>query len=195
DFFYAGAATFGVDVRFMLQVCPALALLAGFGISELAELLGSTLKSQKLGVLFYALIILGGVIAPFVLFVPNLTLSPHQMPQQTVIYDALSFFYSNYNKVPSSCMVYTFTPDLWYEFNRSAAQINYLGSTDQQFLNDTKSYSCSVIDYGYWCSVPPYKGTTCKNLIQSYNLVPLASQNSTARGENFAFYEIVGKKG
>ncbi|MDE1869499.1 MAG: glycosyltransferase family 39 protein [Candidatus Micrarchaeota archaeon] len=195
DFFYAGAATFGVDVRFMLELCPALALLAGIGISELSELVGGAIKSPRLGLMFYLLVLLGGVIVPFALFVPNITLKPQQMPQQTVIYDALSFFYSNYNKVPAGCMVYTFTPDLWYEFNRSAAQINYLGSSDPQFVNDTRGYSCSVIDYGYWCSVPPYKGTTCKNLVQSYNLVTLASQNNTARGENFAFYKIVGKKG
>jgi len=193
-FFYAGAATFGVDDRFMLQMIPALALLGGFAISGLGTILGEISKQKYVHHIVYAAIIIGVVIYPFVTLVPNITLKPQQMPQQTVIYDALSFFYSNYNSVPANCMVFTFTPDLWEEFNRSAAQIDYVSSTSSQFLNDTKNYTCRVIDYGYWCSVPPNKGTVCKNLLQNYNLLPLAMQNNSARGENFAFYQILGKR-
>ncbi|MDE1804962.1 MAG: glycosyltransferase family 39 protein [Candidatus Micrarchaeota archaeon] len=193
-FFYAGAATFGVDDRFMLEMIPALALLGGFAISELSAAVGELAKRKYLHHIVYGAIIIGVVIYPFVTLIPNITLKPTSMPQQTVIYDALSFFYSNYNSVPANCMVFTFTPDLWEEFNRSAAQIDYVSSTNSQFLNDTKNYACRVIDYGYWCNVPPNKGTVCKNLLQNYDLLPLASQNNSARGENFAFYQILGKR-
>jgi len=193
-FFYAGAATFGVDDRFMLQMIPALALLGGFAISELSTTLGEVSKRKYVHHIVYAAIMIGVVFYPFVTLVPNITLKPQAMPQQTVIYDALSFFYSNYNSVPTNCMVFTFTPDLWEEFNRSAAQIDYVSSTNSQFLNDTKNYTCRVVDYGYWCNVPPNKGTICKNLLENYNLLPLAMQNNSARGENFAFYQILGKR-
>lgn len=194
DFFYAGAATFGVDDRFMLQLVPPLSLLAGVAISQVYEFADKKSKVKVLGVAMYAVLIIAGLIVPFIMLIPNITLLPQNMPQQTVIYDALSFFYSNYNSVPSNCLVFTFTPDLWYEVGRSAAQIDYINSNNAQFLNDTKNYTCRVIDYGYWCSVPPYKGTTCNTLTQNYNLIPLATHNNTARNENFAFYQITGKK-
>lgn len=193
DFFYAGAATFGVDDRFMLQIVPGLALLAGFSISEIGRIAGTLSKRKLVGYAASALVAIVLVVYPFYTLIPNITLTPSQMPQQSVIHDALTFFYGNYSKVPTNCLVYSFTPDLWYEFNRSAAQISYLGSTDPQFLNNTKGYSCKVIDYGYWCSVPPYKDTSCKGYFSSYNLVPLAVHNNTAKGENFGFYEIVNK--
>ncbi|MGI0141475.1 MAG: ArnT family glycosyltransferase [Candidatus Micrarchaeales archaeon] len=193
DFFYAGAATFGVDDRFMLQIVPGLALLGGFAVSELGERIGKLRKSVKLNYLVYGVIMIGAVIYPFITLIPNITLKPSDMPQQTVIYDALTFFYNNYNKVPTNCLVYTFTPDLWFEFNKSAAQITYLSSSDGQFLNNTKSYSCSVVDFGYWCNVPPYRGTTCSDILKNYNLAPLAIQNNTGKGESFAFYQIVNK--
>ena len=196
DFFYAGAATFGVDDRFMLQLIPGLSLLAGVCICEASEIAGSIAPklraARNMACMALVLLLL---VVPFMLLSPSITLPPSQMPQQTTIYDALSFFYANYNSVPSSCMVYTFTPDLWYEFNRSAAQISYLGSTDQQFLSNTKNYSCRVVDYGYWCNVPPYINSTCGNILKGYNLYPLANYTNPHKGEHFALYEILNKTG
>ncbi|MDE1825509.1 MAG: glycosyltransferase family 39 protein [Candidatus Micrarchaeota archaeon] len=194
DFFYAGAATFGVDDRFMLQLIPGLALLAGVCISQASEIAGGIVPKLRAArnMVCVALIILL-LIVPFLLLSPSITLPPSKMPQQTTIYDALSFFYANYNKVPASCMVYSFTPDLWYEFNRSSAQIGYLGSTDSQFLNYTRGYGCRVVDFGYWCNVPPYINSTCGNILKEYTLYPLANYTNPQKGEHFALYQILNK--
>ena len=191
DLFYAGAATFGVDDRFMLQMIPALCILAGFGVSEAAAIIGKIKESKAIPLIASLVLLIVLVVVPFITLIPNITLKPQNMPQQTVIYDALSFFHSNYNRVPTNCLVYTFTPDLWYEVNRSAAQIGSLTSIDPQSTNFSDGYSCKVIDYGYWCNVPPYKSTSCKSYLSSYNLLPLANYTNASKGEHFGFYQII----
>ncbi|MDE1804465.1 MAG: glycosyltransferase family 39 protein, partial [Candidatus Micrarchaeota archaeon] len=190
DFFYAGAATFGVDSRFMLQMIPPLCLLAGFGISEISTLT-ENIKPRIIAPVAMSLVFIALIIAPFITLIPNITLTPQQMPLQGLIYQAASFLYQNYTSVPTNCLVYTFTPDVWYEFNRSAAQIGYLGSSEQSFLNFSNRYSCQVIDFGYWCNVPPYKGTSCQNYFKNYNLVPFSTYSNSSTGENLSFYRIV----
>ena len=162
SFFYAGSVTYGVDSRFMLQILPALSLLAAFTILELSEIL-SDLFSARLKsdgnrqALLYAasgILVAAAVIYPFAGLVPIITLAPQQMPQQSVILRSVDFFYGNYSAVPENCLVFTFTPDIWFEVNRSAAQIGYLQGANDTLKASFANYSCKVFDYGYWCSCP-----------------------------------------
>ena len=195
--FYAGSATFGVDSRFMLQTLPPLSLLAALCVFELGEAASRLTEGRRKGrklrssIAFYA--VAGAVAAaafayPFVMIAPVITMSPSSMPQQSVILKAVNFFYANYHSVPDNCLVFSFTPDLWYEVNISSAQINLMGSAS--ISQDLGQNKCVVLDYGYWCVVPPFRDTTCKMLAQEYKTRVIASA-SAGNGYNTTFYQIL----
>ena len=199
-FFYAGGATYGVDSRMMLQMHPQLVIFSAIGIGEMSMLLsrfglrkkknrraGAKKKMVVLSIIpFLAFAII--ITYVFVQFLPIVTMLPSNAPQQHVILPATNFINSNYNAVPSNCLVFSFTPDMWYENGRAAAQIGYLQSVDQNFTNFTKNYKCEVLDYGYWCLVPPYDNTTCPNYIKGYNASVLATEKINGAASNMSFY-------
>ncbi|MEM3839083.1 MAG: glycosyltransferase family 39 protein, partial [Candidatus Micrarchaeaceae archaeon] len=198
SFFYAGSVLYGVDVRFMLEVIPPLALLAGFGIGAISEYIMSLLNlvfgkqrvTKDLKYMFASVLVFLLAVYPFISLAHRITIEPQDMPQQETILNAVNFIYGNYTDVPQSCLVFSFTPDLWYTLNRSSVQIGYLGSTNATFVRFESQFSCFVIDYGYWCQVPPYKNTTCSSSLNKYKLSVIASMDDS-HGDRFALYRIL----
>ncbi len=204
-FFYAGAATSGVDVRFMLITLPPLSIFAALGIYEVSRLpLSVRRASRKPGIseaaamkasrVLFAVLLFTAVMVPFALIVPTITVPVSGMPQEHMANAAVSFIYQSYNKVPTNCLVYTFTPDLWYELGRSAASVQ----TYMPGSSATKGYSCYVFDYGYWCAVPPYHSTLCAHVMSSYKTAALATSGiySPAYGNvSFGLYELLNITG
>ncbi len=198
--FYAGSVLYGVDSRFMLQLLPALCLLAAYalvGVGDVAVLAVSKIaRKSRSGsmdkAVFYltsAAAAIALLIVPFAFLIPIVTLPPGQMPQQTVILGAANTFYREYTAVPANCLVFSFTPDIWYEVNRSSAQFNYLLGSNETLRGLISNYSCLVIDYGYWCVVPPYHSTVCAYALKRFateNLTPVSENGSTV-----AFYKIL----
>ncbi|MDE1860442.1 MAG: glycosyltransferase family 39 protein [Candidatus Micrarchaeota archaeon] len=182
--FYAGSAIYGVDARFMLQLLPPLAVLAAAGIHRI-----HAISKARLGPLIAAVAYIAAVavivFAPFITLGHLITLPVSQMPQQHGISNAVNFIYQNYQKVPTNCLVFSFTPDMWYELNRSSAQIWELGANNSTI----SGFSCHVLDYGYWCQVPPYVNSTCKSDLSRYKLTVLAT-NSSGLGSNDSLYLI-----
>ena len=112
------------------------------------------------------------------------------MPQEYFNTQATTFIYNNYQKVPTSCLVFSFTPDIWYTLNRSSAQISYMSEGNLTTkMNTFKNYSCFVFDYGYWCTTPEYHNSSCGTQLYSYNLSVLATQRNS-EGSNFTLYKI-----
>lgn len=194
--FYAGSATFGVDSRFMLQTLPPLSLLAALSIFEIGVVASRLVDHERHGrgrrkaIAFHVAAVAvaaAAVIYPFAMVAPVITMSPSSMPQQSVILKAVNFFYGNYNLVQSNCLVFSFTPDMWYEVNISSAQINLMGSSA---VSGSAVHGCVVLDYGYWCVVPPFRNTTCKSMLQRYSARVIASQ-SAGNGYNTTFYQIL----
>ncbi len=197
SFFYAGSVEFGVDSRFMLEILPPLSIAAGLGIVWVVGLAGSACKNlagrDPNRFFAYGAVVALFILAvayPFAAFVPYLTLAQQNLPQEGIALNAVNFIYQNYTDVPPNCLVFSFTPDIWYALNRSSAQIGYLGSTDANFTKFAGRYSCYVLDYGYWCSVPPYQNTTCSTAISDYKLEPLVKTNRSI-GSGFNFYRIL----
>ncbi len=195
-FFYAGSVDYGVDVRFMLELMPFLAILSGIGILGLFNTVSfilSKLKlkaAKKLAVLFIPIFVIVGVILPFYFIFPYISLPISQMPQEYFNTQATTFIYNNYQKVPTSCLVFSFTPDIWYTLNRSSAQISYMSEGNLTTkMNTFKNYSCFVFDYGYWCTTPEYHNSSCGTQLYSYNLSVLATQRNS-EGSNFTLYKI-----
>ncbi|MGC9142394.1 MAG: ArnT family glycosyltransferase [Candidatus Micrarchaeia archaeon] len=203
--FYAGSALFGVDSRFMLQLVPSISFLAGAAIVFLSyyiTLLSNKLykkikhskmammKSRMLSFALIAVFFLAFVVYPFKDLFPLISLNPEAMPQQEIIAPAMQFFYMNYSKVPSNCLVFSFTPDIWYEVGRASMQIGYLGSKNVTIQSIERNFSCYVLDYGYWCLVPPYNSTLCLYDKNTYLTVPLSEASIPYTNKHPAFYLI-----
>ncbi len=201
-FFYAGGATYGVDSRMMLQTHPQIAIFSAIGIVEIAGFLGAVRKSKKekrsrkiassrkirkalMYVAYAAFITVMAYV--FLIFLPQTTMLPGNAPQQSVILPATNFIESNYSVVPADCLVFSFTPDIWYEAGRPSAQIGYLSSTNQSFMSFEKSYRCFVLDYGYWCLVPPFHSSTCATDSNRYNVSVLGTSSIGNSGYNASF--------
>ena len=198
------AATYGVDSRFMLQLLPSLCLLAAFaviGIGDsargIAGRFGREHDAAKGGrvpmIVFTAAVAISSMVLliyPFATLFPVVTIAQAKMPQQSVILKAMDTFYGNYTVVPRDCIVYSFTPDIWAEVNRSSAQIGYLTSANASLTQSLDSYSCKVFDYGYWCIVPPHHNTTCAQIISNHKLTSLGTMNTTLGGFDVAFYKV-----
>ncbi len=193
-FFYAGSVGYGVDVRFMLELLPFMSILSSFGIVGVTDavsmITAKAVKFKHSSSIILVILLLITVILPFFLILPKITIPISQMPQEYFNTQATSFIYNNYQKVPTSCLVFSFTPDIWYELNRSAAQVSYFGSGNTTTNKETfKNYSCFVFDYGYWCSTPEYKNSTCGSELHNYNISIIATQNSS-QNFNFTLYKI-----
>ncbi len=193
--FYAGSVNYGVDVRFMLEIMPFFAILSGFGVLGLSDVISRIVKKitkikKDTSKILISLIFIFSVVLPFYFLTPFLTMPVSQMPQEYFNTQATNFIYNNYQKVPTSCLVFSFTPDIWYELNRSAAQVSYFTQSNNKTIKALiDNYSCFVFDYGYWCTVSSYKSSTCGTSLYSYNLSVIATSKST-EGSNFTLYKI-----
>ncbi len=196
--FFAGYATYGVDSRFMLQVMPPLILLASFALLGISDAGVALAKRARRGIgvhgtrlLFYAVLTVTSValiIVPFALVLNLTTLPPSAMPQQVVIAPAMSNFYANYTDVPRNCLVFSNTPDTWLEENYSSLQLEYIGSTNRSMNATISSYSCKVMDYGYWCLVPPFFCNAYMNEFKMQSLIPYSVNVSN---KSIQFYRLL----
>ena len=181
----------------MLQLLPSLCLLAAFAIIGIGDsvrhLVGRVNRNRDGRIVFAVAVAVSSaalLVAPFAYLVPVVDDPTSAMPQQSVILKAVNTFYGNYSAVPQNCLVFTFTPDIWVEANRSAAQIGYINGANATLQQSFSDYSCKVFDYGYWCVVPPSHTTTCSYIISHYQLTNLGPKNATLGGDSVAFYQI-----
>lgn len=198
--FYAGAALFGVDSRFMLQVLPPLCLLAAFGLVSIGDaavaivgVANSKKNASTRNIVHYAtLLVVVAVLLvfPFYLLVPVVSVPPNTMPQQGVVLPAVTTFYNNHNVVPNNCLVFSFTPEIWQEANLTGVQVGYLNGANSTLESTINSYSCLVFDYGYWCEVAPYNSQICSSVQSRYKLQNLLTPQQQ-NGTSIAFYKIL----
>ncbi len=194
DFFYAGSVLYGVDSRFMLQILPPLAILASLGVYGMYDLVDTISKIRSkivqktklrkrrprkhistVAFVVAIAMVCAFAIYPFIALAPNITMLPSQMPQQKWIFGMVNFIHGNSTLVPSNCLVFTFTPDVWYMLNRSAMQVEFFRSGNPQAIAFESQFSCFVFDRGYWCNTQPYSNSTCSYYINTYPTNVIAS--------------------
>ncbi len=207
--FYAGSVLYGVDWRFMLSLVAQASLLGGFGcmmiievsdnvlggilsrIREMTSRAGRLVRSRNkihtdmlsVPVLMAALLFVLIVYATYLL-APQLTIKPSQIPQAQDARFYENFVYSTSNVIPANCLVFTYDPTLFNINNRSAAQMSYV--YDQGIMrNITKSYSCLVVDWGYWCYTP---NNLCTGLNNTLNMTPIVSAYFSPYNRTYWFY-------
>ncbi len=189
--FYAGYATFGVDVRFMLQILPGVCLLAAYAVYKLSSMMMKIRRwNAKTNYLIITLLAIIFFVYPFARLIDVVTLPPSQMPQQGQIYPVMQDFYNMYSKVPANCLVFSSTPDIWYEVGRASAQEGYIFGANQTIASELSKFRCFVFDYGYWCTVPPQHSGICQAVLNSFKTKVLATAK-TMNGYNVTYYELL----
>jgi len=159
--------------------------------SQKRNIESAEIKNSRQSIIFYSSVVILFAIFfayPFTNLFSLITLNVNEMPQQTIIAPAIEFFYNNYQKVPSNCLVFSFTPDIWFEVGRASMQIGYLGTENSTVANIERNFSCYVLDYGYWCLVPPYNNTLCLYDKDSYETKVLAIGSVPYTDKHPAFY-------
>ena len=207
--YFSGSALLGGSVRFLLVLYPALAILAAFGLYELSEWLVLLLrkrnrKSKQITSIKYAICIILIIlffIVPFVYYAvpflmhPNYSYAdfpiiPNATPQNdsyAMMYAnrSLAFINSNYNLVPPTCLVFSPSPYIWYQLNRSSAYVSEYNASD----SNINSYSCFILDYSWFCG-NPFNNTICNTILNKYKLKILATESGDG-SSNFSLYQIL----
>ncbi len=196
--FFAGYATYGVDSRFMLQVMPPLVLLASFALLGMGDIAVAAAKRMRKRIggtetklIFYTVLAIASaalIVVPFALVLNLTTVLPSAMPQQVVIAPAMSNFYSNYTDVPRNCLVFSNTPDTWLEQGYNSIQLDYLDASNRSMNNTISDYSCKVMDFGYWCLVPPF---FCNAYMNRFKMQPLIPYSANVSNRSTQFYRLL----
>ncbi|MCL4373742.1 MAG: hypothetical protein M1360_02570 [Candidatus Marsarchaeota archaeon] len=194
--FYAGGVIYGVDWRFMLSLVFQVSFFSGIGAWFIYENIGRSLKIKKLGrkpkaalAIVAIVLLLAAIFYPLFALAPKLSINPSSIMQAGNARFDENFIYTNISAIPSDCLVFTYVPYLFNINNRSAAQMFYL--FNDTFMSSAEStYSCLVIDDGYWCNTP---NNMCTSAMAEYKTSPLKTATYAKNGFTFGFYRIIGK--
>jgi len=183
--FYAGSVTYGVDNRFMLSCVAPMVILASFGVSTLYNFLSK--KSRILSICI-VVILLSGYIYLFKELLPYVTVDPMEIWEahdaRVYVFD---FVLKHYSEIPKDCYFVSFVPGLFRTLGRNAV---YNENLFYLYNSGELKGKCLVYDYGYWCIVPPFHDTSCKAILQAFQLQPI--RNLTLEdGRTLAFYYIL----
>lgn len=188
--FYAGGVTYGVDWRFMLALIPPASMLAGFGAASIYEI-GSLAKTGRgKDSLRFALnaalltLIIALIFYPLINNASLLAISPSNITQGAGARVYEDYIYNYTPNIPNSCVVMSYNTALFNLRGVASAGMNYM-SFPGQFANITKNYTCTIIDYGYWCTVPGYN---CGQYLKQYNTTEIA--NASYDGSRYSLYKI-----
>lgn len=207
--YFSGSALLGGSVRFLLVLYPALAILAAFGLYGLSEMPASLLrkrhrrskqlKSVKNAICIILIILF--FIVPFVYYavpflthpnysyadfpiIPNTT-SQNDSYAMTYANKSLAFINSNYDLVPTTCLVFSPSPYIWYQLNRSSAYVSEYNASNQNITG----YRCFILDYSWFCG-NPFNNTICNAILNKYKLKVLATESGDG-SSNFSLYQIL----
>jgi hypothetical protein len=199
--FYAGAVTFGVDWRFFIGLMAETAILGGFALEFLSEKIGSAISKlsknrahaqrvRSLAIYAVALIFIASLFYTVYAEAPLLSITPSQIQQAGDARFYENFVYNQSNSIPENCLVYTYDPTLFNINNRTATQLSNI--YDSNFYSNASSrYSCSVVDYGYWCYTPD---NLCTNLNSTFALKSITNATYENNGNKYSFYLVEGRK-
>ena len=211
SFYFSGSVILGGSVRFMLITYPILSILAGLGVYMMSLLIFRKISEAKKIVagklyinnytifLICIIIILIAFVEPFIKSIPFIQNPNYNYPDfpmklntttENSIYSmaylnrSISFINDNYLTVPNNFLVFSETPYLWYNLNRSSA---IPGIT---LLNtNIKNYNCYIFDYSSFCSYPNIS-TECNKFLSQYKTKIIVSENN-GNLPRFALYQIL----
>ncbi|MCL4371977.1 hypothetical protein M1373_01520 [Candidatus Marsarchaeota archaeon] len=135
------------------------------------------------------LIILAVIAVSFALQVKELSINPSNIMQAGSARFYENFIYNSSSYIPSNCVVYTYDPTLFNVIGKPALQYSYLYNASF-YENVSRNYSCSIIDYGYWCTTP---GNICSNAFTLYKTKPIVTAVYKPMDLTYGLYLITGK--
>jgi hypothetical protein len=189
--FYAGSVIYGVDWRFMLSVVAQASMLGGFAVACVLDAVGHSKKRRHSMLMSYAAIAVAVAVllCPICALYPLLSVNPSQIQQAGDARFYENFVFNDSQKIPASCLVYTYDPSLFTLNGRAAIQLSYVYNTSQ-YEQLSSEYGCTVLDYGYWCHTP---NNLCTSVNQSFTLTPIATAKYPLFNYGYGFYYLHSK--
>jgi hypothetical protein len=189
-FFYAGSYNYGADVRYSLMSYPAIAILAGRGLSSLVERVPKTLNQP--GLVYAAC---GFILFQFLMFIPLVRATGEEAwSARSDVEFAKSFI----SVLPGNSIVLTHNPGMFHVWGVNAAQMS-IAANEPRYVVDhlAQRYSGGVyLHWNFWCNVDdPVQKEFCNSTLKKFSSDLV--QEYKIRHYRFAFYKIqteVGRK-
>ncbi len=199
-FFYAGSVLYGVDWRFQLALIAQVSMLGGYGCARVIGAFGSLADelrhhahrhARQYGhvAAAAALVILLCISYSEYTALPAISIAPWNITQAYGARFYENMVFNSSYVIPSNCLVFTYDPTLYNINGRPAAQIGDLFPTST-YAGNKASYSCMVLDYGYWCHTP---NNLCTAVFKDYNLTQIKLETDS-QNQTYGFYYINGPK-
>jgi hypothetical protein len=169
--FYAGSVLFGTDVRYVISFYVPFILLASSA--------GLAVPGKKLLAIFCAIL----VVYFFLFFFKTVSTPAPEINEANQARAYAEFARSV--SLPMNCTIFSHVSALHIDLGRASVQPWYL--EDPAMLAQVREKtSCLVFDYGYWCTVPPFKEGQCKQILdKNPNATKIATDPTTGR---YSFY-------
>ena len=179
--FYAGSYRYGADVRFSLMALPALAILAGRGLTVLDGAIHRRLQ-------FGGPLALSLVVIAFLSFAPKArTVGQEAWAARADHYYAREML----KAIPKDGLVFTHNPNMFIFWGRSSAQASYLFAYDEVGLKGLRENFPGGLyfHFNFWCNVDdPLQKNFCRSILERFNHREVVSYSE--REYRFVLYKL-----
>jgi len=185
--FYAGSYNYGADVRFSLVSYMPLALLSGYGCSQLKEIFWKRF-SLSYAERFIAIFILLG-------FIPFLPLIRAEGFEAWAARADHRYAKKMAKILPENSLILTHNPNMFLVWGKSAAQTSLAtyNKTHLDFDLFPKFKGGIFFHYNFWCNVDdPVQNSFCDNVLNGYNCILIKAARE--RDYEFRLYKIEKKR-
>ncbi len=185
-FFYAGSYNYGADVRFSLLSNMSLALMGGFGASQLCAWINDRFKARYAEAALSILIILC-----FLSFMPYIRAATQEAWASRVDH---RFAKKIAETIPPHSFIFTHNPNMFLLWGKNAAQASIAMSENIHLQHFFRRYTGGVyFHYNYWCTVSSdAQPMLCKNILKKFHTEKIMWESE--RGKEFALYRIEMKE-
>lgn len=182
-FFYAGNFNYGVSVRYALALLPGAMLLAGSGVSWLADWGNRAFQELKMPVSFTVTLLLL-LSANFIQYLPTVRAVTEEAWQARADHKFIADFC---RRLPDNCFILTHSPSLVLLEGKGSLQTWLLENPFNQSM--FKNRKARVFLYeDYWSQVQPQKADIDK-IKKNYHLKLVKANQEN--GQNFNIYEVL----
>jgi 4-amino-4-deoxy-L-arabinose transferase-like glycosyltransferase len=187
-FFYAGSVRYGVDVRYTLTQYPPLILLAGYGVDGLSKVFSRKGIKHLFDIGLVAVIL----VSFYLFYLPSIATPADQIREAYGARHYHDFAVNETKNLDSSCYILSHVPSIYLVMDMGSLQ-TWNGQNQQRMDELFKKTNCVVFDDGYWCTLPPYKESVCKNIFENFKLSEINHFQDTIEQRNYTFYRVSQK--
>jgi len=189
-FFYAGSVRYGVDVRYALNGYPSFILFAGYGIYALSKFF----IKKRVNVHIFDIILVAVILSSFIYFyLPSVSTPADKIQDAYGARHYHEFALENAKKLDENCYILSHVPSMYLLIDKASLQ-TWNGQNEQRMKELFNKTDCVIFDDGYWCTIPPYQESVCKQMFDKYTLKIIDQFNDNVEQKIYTFYRVVESK-